>query len=200
MKSPNDRFQAALERFDAANAEDPNRELVDGMEHPSALLYGQRMTRQLERFQPEASEELKLAIRAQHLRRWAIPRSQFAEGLKGYNLWRRAMQLYHAEQAGTILREVGYSEPQVSRVQFLLRKERRTQDAEAQTLEDIAALVFLEHYFAEFIEKHSYDDGKLVDIVRKAWRKMSPQGHEAALKLRLSAREQAIVASALGGG
>lgn len=200
MNSANDRFRAALERFDAANAADPNREVVDGAEHPSALLYGQRMSRQLERFQPDASEELKLAIRAQHLRRWAIPRSDFAEGLKGYNLWRRAMQVFHAEQAGAILREAGYSEPQVSRVQFLLRKERRTQDAEAQTLEDIASLVFLEHYFAEFIDKHPYDDAKLIDIVRKAWRKMSPRGHEAALKLPLAAREQAIVASALGGG
>jgi hypothetical protein len=193
------RFQTALERFDAANAADPNREVVDGVAHPSALLYGQRMTRRLEQFQPDASEALRLAVRAQHLCRWVIPRGAYAEGVKGYNLWRRAMQLFHAEKAGEILGALGYGEERVARVQFLLRKERRTQDAEAQTLEDIAGLVFLEHYFAAFIEQHAYDDAKLMDIVRKTWRKLSPQAHAAAAALQLPPRAQAIVVAALAG-
>lgn len=199
MAFDRNRFEAALARFDAANGEDPNTEWVDGAEQPAARVYGQRMSRRLEVFQPEASEELKLAIRAQHLRRWAIPRKDYPEGLKGYNQWRRAMVVFHAEQAGEILRELGYDEPQISRVQFLLRKEKRTSDAEAQTLEDTASLVFLEHYFAPFVDKYDYDDAKVIDIVQKTWRKMSPAAHEAATKLPLPEREAGLVGRALEG-
>ena len=198
MAAHNERLQAALEIFDSANAEDPNMESVDDKEEPSALIYGQRMTEMLAHFAPQASEELQLAIRAQHLMRWVIPRGDFPEGLKGYNQWRRAQQLFHAEKAGGILLEAGYEEPAVSRVQFLLRKEKRTSDAEAQTLEDVASLVFIAHYFKPFVDKYTqYDEEKLVDIVRKTWRKMSPRGHEAALKVSLPEREQALVVRAV---
>lgn len=200
MAVQNERFQAALEKFDAANAEDPHMESVDGKQAPSARIYGHRMTEMLDHFAPDASEELKLAIRAQHLMRWVIPRGDFPEGLKGYNKWRRAQQLFHAEKAGEILEEAGYEEPAISRVQFLLRKEKRTTDAEAQTLEDVASLVFIAHYFKPFVDKYTqYDEEKLVDIVQKTWRKMSPQAHEAALKVSLPEREQALVVRAVSG-
>jgi len=52
---------------------------------------------------------------------------------------------------------------------------------EAQLLEDVICLVFLEHYFAEFAKGH--DEEKVIGILRKTWRKMSDRGHEAALKL-----------------
>lgn len=194
-----DKFEAALKAFDEANAKDPNTETVDGTSIPSAMIYGQRMSQCLGEFAPDASEELKLAIRAQHLMRWSIPRGDYPEGLKGYNLWRRAMAVFHAEKAGEILKEIGYEEPRVSRVQFLLRKEKRTSDAEAQQLEDVASLVFLRYYFTPFVDKYPYDNEKLADIVRKTWRKMSPQGHEFALKLSLPSREAEIVQLALGG-
>ena len=197
-KTISEQCQAALEQFDFANAEDPNAETVNGETLPSALVYGHRMSRRLDDFAPDASEEVKLAARAQHLRRWTIQRSDFPQGIKGYNQWRRAMALFHAEKAGEILREVGYEKPLVSRVQTLLRRERRTSDAEVQQLEDVACLVFLEHYFANFAKKFNYDDDKLVDIVRKTWRKMSPQAHEAALAIALPPREQHVVARALG--
>ena len=197
MTADQARFEAALAAFDAANGEDPNQEVVRGESVPSALIYGRRMSETLDRLAPEASEELKLAIRAQHLRRWAIPRDRYPEGIKGYNQWRRAMALFHAETAGEILQELGYPGEQIGRVQFLLRKEGRTRDAEAQQLEDVASLVFLEHYFSDFIEKYNYDDEKVIDIVRKTWRKMSPQAHEAALKIALPPREQDLVGRAL---
>lgn len=197
METNSDQFNAALEQFDSANAEDPNTEILDGESRPSALVYGHRMSARLGEFAPHASEELKLAARAQHLRRWAIPRADFPEGIKGYNQWRRAMALFHAEKAGEILRKTGYEESIVSRVQTLLRRERRTSDSEVQMLEDVACLVFLEHYFADFGKKFNYDDDKLIDIVRKTWRKMSPQAHEAALTLTLPPHQQTVVARAL---
>ena len=197
MKAANDRFEKALARFDAANAQDPNLEPFEGGRQPAALLYGRRMTASLERFVQDASEDLRLAVRAQHLQRWVLPRTNYPEGIKGYNQWRRAMAQFHAEKAGEILREVGYEESRIERVKKLIRKDGRLRDNEAQRVEDVACLVFLEHYFAPFAEK--YTDEKLVDIVQKTWQKMSPEAHEAALKLKLGAREHAIVVKALGG-
>ncbi len=64
-----------------------------------------------------------------------------------------------------------------------------------QCLENVICLVFLESYFADFVSQH--DEPKLVDIVRKTWKKMSGPGHEAALALNLSPAARAIVAKAL---
>ena len=96
-----------------------------------------------------------------------------------------------------MLEKAGYDEPAIERVQALVRKERLKLDADTQLLEDVGCLVFLEHYFAEFARKH--DEAKLVDILRKTWRKMSPRGHQAALALKLSAPLRGIVEKALGG-
>jgi hypothetical protein len=180
------RFAAALARIDAANAEDPN-----GKE----LLYSRRMTAWLERLVPDASEALRLAVRAQHIRRWTIPRSRYPMDLAGYKQWRTTLAAFHAETAGAILREVGYDDATVARVQALLRKERLKLDPEAQNLEDAACLVFLENYFAEFARQH--DEEKLVGIVQKTWKKMSEVGRAAALELELAPEVRAIVERAL---
>ena len=44
-----ERYQRALAAFDAANAEDPNREIAEGREYPKELLYAQRMSEMLAR-------------------------------------------------------------------------------------------------------------------------------------------------------
>ena len=68
-------------------------------------------------------------------------------------------------------------------------------DPEAQLLEDVVCLVFLENYFAEFAREH--DEAKLIEIVRKTWKKMSDRGHQAALTLPLSDDCRRIVEKAL---
>jgi ribosomal 50S subunit-associated protein YjgA (DUF615 family) len=179
-----ERFEQALARFDAANAEDPNHETVDGRQVAKELIYGQRVSEMLERFAPEASEPLKLAARCQHIRRWAIPRSDYPQTTFGYKQWRAHLKKFHAETAGQILREVGYDEATIKRVQSLLRKEALKVNADTQTLEDVVDLVFLENHLDDFVKKYShYDEAKLADILRKTWKKMSPRGHDAALKL-----------------
>jgi hypothetical protein len=115
----------------------------------------------------------------------------------GYRRWRTDLQQFHADQAGEILREVGYDEATIARVQFLLRKERLKLDPETQLLEDVACLVFLESYFAEFARKH--DEEKLIPILRRTWAKMSPRGREAALALDLAPEGKDLVQKALGG-
>lgn len=178
------RFGRAIEQFDAANAEDPNREVADGGELPKELLYAQRLSAMLERFAPEASEALRLAARCQHIRRWTIPRADFPSGAAGYKQWRTTLQQFHAETAAAILREVGYEEETVARVQSLLRKERLKLDPAVQTLEDVVDLVFLENYLDEFVAGHAeYDEAKWIDILKKTWFKMSPRGRSAALSM-----------------
>jgi hypothetical protein len=190
-------YPQALARIDAANAEDPNAELENGTSRPRELLYAERMSARLALLLPGASEALRLACRCQHLRRWEIPRASYPTDRKSYLQWRTALGKFHAETAGRILTDTGYDDAMVARVQALIRKERRTTDAETQALEDVAALVFLEHYFAPFADKH--DDEKLAGIVKKTWQKMSPHGHEAAgaLAATLPARLQKIVGAAL---
>jgi hypothetical protein len=113
----------------------------------------------------------------------------------GYYRWRTRLYAFHAEKAGEILREVGYDAATVDRVQELLKKLRIKSDPEMQLLEDVICLVFLENYFADF--SHQHDEAKLITILQKTWRKMSPQGQQAALQLPLSGEARALVEKAL---
>ncbi|GAB2797254.1 hypothetical protein GCM10027040_24850 [Halomonas shantousis] len=191
-----DRFAIAVERLDAAHAEDPRQERVAGVDYPYELLYARRMSAWLERVAPEASETLRLAVRAQHLRRWQSPREDYPQGRPAYLAWRRELGRTQAEQAAEILRDVGYDEATCERVASLIRKENLRQDADTQALEDTACLVFLQYYFPEFANGH--DEEKIVRIVQKTWRKMSPHGHELAATITLPEREQGYVRKALG--
>ena len=177
------RFKRAIQSFDAANAEDPNLERLDGVSYPKELLYAQRMTTWLERFAPDASEALRLAARCQHIRRWIMPRSHYPMDRRGYLQWRTALAKFHAETAADILRGVGYEEAFIARVQSLIRKEGLKRDPEVQCLEDVICLVFLESYCADFAT--STRCRKNTPIIRKTWEKMSPAGREVAGTLDL---------------
>ena len=194
MSSP---FDAAIALIDNANAQDPNLVETDGGERPAELIYSQRMSETLARVYPQASEELRLAIRAQHLKRWTLPRAEFPMDRKGYHAWRNAAKRMHADEAGVMLGEAGFEADRISRVQALIRKENIRQDEEAQAVEDVASLVFLEHYFSAFAMKH--DREKLVRIIRKTWNKMSETGQAEALKLPMEADHSELVREALSG-
>lgn len=190
-----DRFRRAIERFDAINARDPNVEYVDGTAHPKELLYSQRLTECLERLSPGASEPLRLAARSQHIRRWEIARTTYPMDRQGYHRWRTELGRFHADIAADVLREVGYDEPTIARVQSLLRKERLKLDPETQALEDVICLVFLQYYFAPFSEQH--EEQKLIGILRRTWTKMSAKGQAAALQLSLPPEKRKLVEKAL---
>src|SRR5262245_47862199 len=183
MTTLSPRFRAATDRFDAANAADPNREPdAAGVEQPRELLYARRMSEMLERFAPEASEVVHLAVRCQHIRRWEIPRDSYPRTSEGYKAWRTRLMDFHADAAAAILQGAGYEEQTVARVRSLLHKERLKRDPETQLLEDVIGLVFLEHYLADFVADHpQYDEAKFADILRKTWLKMSARGRQAAL-------------------
>lgn len=197
MTGPDPRFNRALSALDALHDEDPERIVTPDGEVGAELVYARRMTSWLERLSPEASPELRLAVRAQHLQRWSIPRSAYPEGKAGYHAWRTALGRAHAETAASIARDAGYDDGFASRVSELVRKKSLKTDPEAQLLEDVVCLVFLENYFDDFAARH--DDDKLVEILRKTWPKMSERGHQAALGLALTDRAKALVSRALGG-
>jgi len=189
------RFEDALRRFDEANAEDPTHEIVDGQPLPKELVYGQRMSARLEVFASDAPETVKLAARAQHIRRWEVPRDSYPEGRGGYLKWRTDLYKRHAQIAGEIMTQVGYDDDAVERVQTLLRKRGLKTDPDVQLMEDVICLVFLEHYFHDFAQKH--DEEKLIPIVQKTWNKMTDKAHEAALALDYAPEDLAVIQKAL---
>ncbi len=186
-----DRLQCALDAIDAANARDPNKEAGE----PSELVYGRRMSEALAAFAPGASEALQIAVRGQHIERWLNPRRAYPDGKAGYIAWRNAAKRRHAERAAEIMAGCGYDDAAIARAGALVRKEQLRSDAEAQTLEDVACLVFLRHYAASFAAKHPED--KVLDILVKTQRKMSPRGRAAALDFGLPAPVRALYELAL---
>lgn len=176
------KLNTVLAAIDAANKKDPGLHLDEqGREVPEALLYGQRMSAELERlFGDEVSDVLKIAARGQHVERWKIPRSSYPEGRTGYLTWRRDQGRAHGERLAGMMADADYDGDDCARVGVLLRKEGLKRDAEVQMLEDTICMVFLKHYFAAFAEKHPLD--KVIDIVAKTARKLSEGGRNRVLR------------------
>lgn len=178
-----DRLLAVLSRIDEANANDPDLEATPAGPRPAALIYGRRMTEVLDEYCPAASEELKIATRGQHIERWLRPRSSYPEGREGYLTWRRDAAKYHAGRVAALMHEAGYDGAACDRASSLMLKKNLKTDDEAQTLEDVACLVFFRWYAGAFSEKH--DAGRILSIVTKTARKMSARGRAAAISLGL---------------
>lgn len=170
-----DRLHNALAAIDAANAADPNLD----MDLPAALLYGQRMTAELERLFPAAPDVLRIAARGQHVERWLLPRHDYPEGKAGYLEWRREQGRRHGARVAEIMADAGYDVADCDRVQVLLRKEGIKRDAEVQALEDVICFTFLRWYFEGFA--NGREAAEVLDIVQKTARKMSADGRALVL-------------------
>ena len=190
-----EKFKHALARFDEENSQDPNYEQVHGTNYPRELIYSQWLSDWVMRLCPQASEELRLAARCQHLRRWEVPRKSYPMTRIGYLQWREGLKKFHAQKAGEILNEVGYSQEVVTRVQSLNLKKDFPKDPETRVLEDALCLVFLEHQFAELAAKTAED--KMINAVQKTWKKMTEQARAKALELSLGEREKRLIEKAL---
>lgn len=168
------RLDAVLAAIDQANAADPTLEADGADQRPAALLYGLRMSSELARICPEASDILKIAARGQHIERWKTPRSSYPEGRAGYFAWRKGQAAGHGARLGGLMAAEGYDATDCARVGQLLRKEGLKSDAEVQMLEDVICLVFLRWYFADFAEGREPD--QIFRIIAKTSRKMSAEG------------------------
>ena len=175
-------YDTAVSLMDAANSEDPNLETADGREWPKELLYSNRMSDMLERYKPGADDVAKLAIRGQHIQRWKSPRDAYPMDRVGYHQWRTNLYKFHADTVAEIMSRAGYDEASMERAKKAVGKRALKVNKDTQLLEDVAGLVFIEHYMLAFAEKHpEYDEAKWIDIIRKTWKKMSADAHEFAL-------------------
>lgn len=189
------RFDTAVAHFLEQNARDPNHVIVDGVTRPKEQVAAERLAAWVQKLEPEGSEALHLAAYCQHLRRWEIPRSSYDPDRLGYLKWRKDLASFHADQASAVLRAVGYDDATVDAVRQINIKLGLRTNPDSATMEDALCLSFLEHEFAEFAAKHP--DDKVIDIVRKTWRKMSERGHSLALTLALDGRAAELIGRAL---
>ncbi|MBV9488783.1 MAG: DUF4202 domain-containing protein [Verrucomicrobia bacterium] len=189
------RFPEAIRRFDEENGRDPNVVIINGAPHPQELLYAQWLTAWVLKLCPQASEALLLAARSQHICRWQIPRRSYELTRAGYLRWRSDLKQFHARKSADILREVGYPEDMITRVQELNLKRHLGRDPECQVLEDALCLVTLQYQFADLAART--DPDKMVSILRKTWKKMSVDARSHALALPLAKREKELLERAL---
>ncbi|KIW75856.1 hypothetical protein Z517_10601 [Fonsecaea pedrosoi CBS 271.37] len=192
----------ALELIDAAHREDPNTVDVNGDKIPYELHYAQKMTRYLNLHTPNAGPLLATAARAQHFRRWEVPRDSYPRTKAGYFAWRTFLKNRQAEQVRQICLECSYTEEEAGKVAALIAKEDLKKgegkgDADAQVIEDVACLVFLDDQFDDFEKGH--DEEKIIGILQKTWVKMGQRGQELALAMDLSERAKEMIGKALAG-
>lgn len=190
------KFEQALALIDAENSKDPNQLTAGDKSEPRELLHSRWLSDWVCRLAPNASEALRLAARSQHISRWSIPRDTYPMTRPGYLKWKEDLKRFHAQKGGEVLKQAGYEDETIRRVQSLNLKKNLASDPEVQVLEDALCLVFLEHQFEELAGKLS--DEKMIGVLQKTWNKMSPAGRDAALKLSYSERERMLLGKALG--
>ncbi len=180
----NERLAATLAAVDAANSDDPATLMVRGVARPKALGEAELATEWVQRLVPEASDELLVAIRAHHLRRWQVPRSTYPDGRAGYLRWRRDLHEIHADDVAAIMQSHDWDVGAITRVQDLIRKRGlgKVADLEVQAFEDALCLVFIETQYDELADRLEPD--KMGEVVDKTLKKMSPQAQALAATLR----------------
>jgi len=187
------KFERAAELIDAANKEDANLEFSEGEQWPKELLYSSRMSDMQQRYAPDADDAMKLALRAQHIQRWKYPRDEYPMDRKGYHLWRTNLYSFHADTVAALLVTVGYDEEFINRVKKAVSKKSLKSNTDTQLLEDVSALVFIEHYMLPFVEKHpEYDEDKWILIIQRTWNKMTEKAHAFALSGSITLPESLI--------
>jgi hypothetical protein len=186
----------ARELVDAAHAADPTR-TADG--RPAELVYADRMEEWVARLVPDATPLLRLAARCQHLERWKVARREFPMDRVGYNRWRRTLYRKQADRARELLLEAGVPEAEADDVATWVSKTGLHRNPGTQALEDAACMVFLEHEIENFAAKHKdYSREKMLTILRRIWRKMSPDARRAALALEMPDGIRTLLEEAAG--
>lgn len=181
-----DKLDQVLERIDAYNAADP---------HGREKEYSEHLTRWVLKLQPRASEALRIAARGQHIGRWTIPRESYPMDRGGYLRWREELKRFHAKTVGDIMQQAGYDATPIERAKSIIMKKNLATDPEAQTIEDALCLVFLETQFEDLQSKTPED--KMILIVQKTWKKMSPAARDLALHIPMPEEQGRLIGKAL---
>ena len=182
-------FQDAVAAFQEIHRSDPRRIQLPEGESPWSVYYHQRLLYWVRELSPEAPEEMLVAAHSQHLRRWQTPRDRFPAGRTGYRSWRKAAARNQLAETEEILKKVGYSAGFISRVSDFLMKRRRRLDPQVATFEDAICLVFLENELLAFAA--TQPRSKVIEVLRKTWKKMSQAGQKEALELKQKLPQEA---------
>jgi hypothetical protein len=185
---PENKLNQVLKRIDAYNAGDPHQREQEYSEHLTAWVL---------RLQPQASEALRIAARGQHVGRWTIPRERYPLDRGGYLRWREDLKKFHARTVGEMMQQAGYDSVLIERVQSIILKKNLSTNPEAQTIEDALCLVFLETQFEDLQSKTPEE--KMIPIVQKTWKKMSPAARELALQMPMPEEQGQLIGRALKG-
>lgn len=185
----------ALTIFDQINSQDSNILVFQNEKYPKEILYANWLTHWIEKLNPIVSDSLRLASRCQHLKRWAIPREQYAIGLKGYMQWKKELLNFHAEESEKVLISLGIERTLIERVKVINLKKDIKNNPEVQTMEDALCLVTLEFQLEDFSLKH--DDEKIITIIKKSWVKMSEPAKILAKSIPYSDRVLKLVLLAI---
>ncbi len=180
------KLENVLLAIDNYNREDP---------HGREFLYSDRLTQWVYRLNPDPSEALRIAARGQHIGRWKSPRDTYPMDRVGYLKWREDLKQFHAQTVGELMGKEGYLPAEIEAVRQIVLKKNFRVNLEAQTIEDALCLVFLETQFEELRQKTP--DEKMIDIIKKTWNKMSPQGKSVALTMDLPAHHKELILKAL---
>lgn len=190
------RLEKAFELFDAYNKQDPNTINCGEVTYPAEYFYALQLYNWVKKLEPNASEELLLASRSQHIGRWKSPREDYPAGKAGYYQWRINLAKFHADTAGALMKQTGYTDEEIKTVQGIIRKEHLRTNHEVQVMEDALCLVFLQFQYEDFITKH--EDEKVITILQRTWKKMSQAGRDAAISISFNPRGKELIEKALG--
>ncbi|MEL0641743.1 DUF4202 domain-containing protein [Pseudoalteromonas aliena] len=175
-------FNKVIALIDEANNQDPNTEQYNGQSFPKEYLYASRMSEMLTCFKPDADELMQIAVRGQHIQRWKSPRSDFEMNKQGYHQWRSALYIFHASLVVELMKQAGFNDTDQNRVYNAVAKKDIKRNPDSQLVEDVASLVFIEHYMLGFANsKPDYNEEKWIGIIRRTWQKMSDEAHEFVL-------------------
>ena len=179
---------AAVKMINEILKEDPKGE---------ALIYSQQCFEWLKKLNSNFTEAQEIGARCQHFRRWDIPREDFPMDKKGYYQWRIKLYTYQAEKAAEVLIKAGYSNDFIQEVKSMISKKDLRKNDNSQLIEDVACLVFLEHYIEFFASTKDYSEKKWIKIIQKTWVKMSDKAHKFALEINYSSPILALIQKAL---
>ena len=179
---------ATLKLINKALKEDPKGE---------ALIYSQQCFEWLKKLNLNFTFAQEIGARCQHFRRWDIPREDFPMDKKGYYKWRIKLYTYQADKAAEILFNLGYPIEFIEEVKSMIAKRDLRKSQNSQLIEDVACLVFLEHYIASFASTKNYSEEKWIKIIQKTWAKMSDKAHKFALEINYPTEILILIKKAL---
>jgi hypothetical protein len=192
-----DKLSTAFQLFDDYNKQDPRAFEWQGESYPQEYFFAIKLYDWVLKLEQDASEELLLASRCQHIGRWEMPRETYPEGREAYLKWRKDLVQHHADIADKLMQEAGYDDELIGRVNQIILKKRIKVDHDVQAMENVLCLVFLEFQYEDFRKNYEDDTEKMVNILYKSLLKMDAKGHAFALQLNYSEGGLAIIGQAL---